>query len=133
MGHPCISVITVTFNAEKTVEKTIQSVLEQTYDHLEYLIIDGASRDRTLEIAGRYRERISRIVSEPDRGLYDAMNKGANLATGEWVLFMNADDVFADRDVVKDAAAFIEAHPQAEVVFGNTDQILDHGTYTLRA
>ena len=131
MTLPAISIITVTFNAEKVVEKTIKSVIGQTYGQLEYIIIDGASQDGTLRIVNQYRDRIDHIVSEPDKGLYDAMNKGARLATGEWILFMNADDVFVDEHVVRDVAAFFEAHPEAEVVFGNTEQILDHGVYTL--
>lgn len=130
---PGITVITVCFNAAAVIEKTIRSVLEQQYDNLEYLIIDGASRDGTLDIVRRYQDRISRVVSEPDRGLYDAMNKGIGLATGEWILFMNADDVFVDPLVVADAAAFMAQHPEADAVFGNTEQILEHGTYTIRS
>ena len=133
---PRISVITVCFNAQGAIEKTIQSVVGQTYENLEYLIIDGASKDGTMAIVDRYRDRIERcgrIVSEPDKGLYDAMNKGARLATGEWILYMNADDVFVDERVVEDTAAFIEKHPDAEVIYGNTEQILEHGIYTFRS
>jgi glycosyltransferase involved in cell wall biosynthesis len=131
MNQPRISIITVTFNAASVVERTIQSVVSQHYDNLEYLIIDGASKDATMQIVERYRERIERcgrIVSEPDKGLYDAMNKGARLATGEWILFLNADDVFVDPDVVADAAAFIREHPEADIVYGNTEQVWDFGT-----
>ena len=131
MSQPIISIITVTFNAAKVVEKTIQSVVSQTYDRLEYLIIDGASKDDTMDIVDRYRDQIERrgrIVSEPDKGLYDAMNKGVRLASGEWVLFMNADDEFVDPYVVADVATFIEKHPEADFVFGNTEQIWDYGT-----
>ena len=133
---PRISVITVCFNAQGAIEKTIQSVVGQTYENLEYLIIDGASKDGTMAIVDRYRDRIERcgrIVSEPDKGLYDAMNKGTRLATGEWILYMNADDVFVDERVVEDTAAFIEKHPDAEVIYGNTEQILEHGIYTFRS
>ena len=130
---PRISVITVCYNAAGVIEKTILSVVGQQYDNLEYLVIDGASRDGTMAVVSRYQDRISRIVSEPDRGLYDAMNKGISLATGDWILFMNADDVFVDPQVVADAAAFMEEHPEAEVVFGNTEQILEYGTYTIRS
>ena len=70
------SIITVTYNAEAVLEDTIQSVISQTYHHVEYIIIDGASKDRSLAIAERYRDRITLLVSEPDKGLYDAMNKG---------------------------------------------------------
>jgi len=131
MNKPRISIVTVTFNAEKVVEKTIRSVVSQTYDNLEYLIIDGASKDATMAIVDRYRDRIERcgrIISEPDSGLYDAMNKGVRLSTGEWVLFLNADDAFYDDDVVADIAAFITEHPEADVVFGNTEQVWDFGT-----
>ena len=130
-ASPRISIITVCFNAASVIEKTLASVVSQTYDNLEYLIIDGASKDDTLDIVDRYRDRIEscgRIVSEPDKGLYDAMNKGARLATGEWILFMNADDTFYDKDVVADVADFIRQHPEADVVFGNTEQVWDYGT-----
>ena len=136
MNRPIVSVITVTFNAEKVVEKTILSVIGQTCAKLEYLIIDGASKDGTLEIINRYRDRIERcgrIVNEPDKGLYDAMNKGVRMASGEWILFLNADDVFVNNDTVADVVAFIEKHPEADVVYGNTEQILEHGVYTLRS
>ena len=130
MSQPIISIITVTFNAAKVVEKTIQSVVSQTYDKLEYLIIDGASKDDTMAIVDRYRDQIERrgrIVSEPDKGLYDAMNKGVRLASGEWILFLNADDEFIDSNVVADVAAFIGKHPEADFVFGNTEEVWDYG------
>ena len=74
---PRFSVITVTYNAEKVLEDTIQSVISQTYHHVEYIIIDGASKDGTMAIVNRYRDRISQVVSEPDKGVYDAMNKAS--------------------------------------------------------
>lgn len=76
---PKFSIITVTYNAEAVLEDTIQSVIAQTYHHVEYIIIDGASKDKTLSIADRYKEHIAQVVSEPDKGLYDAMNKGIYL------------------------------------------------------
>ena len=78
---PKFSVITVCYNAQATIEDTIQSVIAQTYHHVEYIIVDGASKDRTLSIINRYRDRIATVVSEPDKGLYDAMNKGLRLAS----------------------------------------------------
>ena len=129
--RPRITVITVCFNAQDAIEKTLLSVVSQTYDNLEYVIVDGASKDGTMTVVERYRDRIERcgrIVSEPDKGLYDAMNKGARLATGEWILFMNADDVFVDETVVAEAAAFITDHPEADVVYGNTEQLWAYGT-----
>ena len=128
---PRITVITVCFNAQDVIEKTLRSVVSQTYDKLEYVIVDGASKDGTMAIVERYREAIERgggrIVSEPDKGLYDAMNKGVRLATGEWFLLLNCDDIFVDEHVVADAAAFIAQHPEADVVYGNTEQVWDYG------
>ena len=129
--HPKITIITVCFNAEAAIEKTIRSVVNQTYDNLEYVIVDGASKDGTMAVVERYRDRIEksgRIVSEPDKGLYDAMNKGGQLATGDWLLFLNADDVFVDDKVIADVAAFMDEHPEADVVYGNTEQVWAFGT-----
>jgi glycosyltransferase involved in cell wall biosynthesis len=95
-----ISIITVCYNGGKTIEKTIQSVLSQTYENIEYIIIDGQSKDNTLEIINRYRNKISKLVSEKDQGMYDALNKGITLATGDIVGILNADDVFASNNIV---------------------------------
>ena len=91
---PTFSIVTVCYNAEAELEDTIQSVIAQTYRHVEYIIVDGASKDGTLAIIERYKGRIARVVSEPDKGLYDAMNKGLRLATGDYVCFLNAGDCF---------------------------------------
>ena len=90
--HPKFSIITVTYNAGKVLEDTIQSVIFQTYRNVEYIIVDGGSTDHTLEVANKYSDRISKIISEPDKGLYDAMNKGIRLATGDYLCFLNAGD-----------------------------------------
>jgi glycosyltransferase involved in cell wall biosynthesis len=114
-----ISVITVCFNAENTIEKTIRSVCSQTYSNIEYIIIDGASTDKTLEIVNKYSSKISKIVSEKDKGIYDAMNKGISLATGNIVYFLNADDYLCDDNVLSNIAqAFIEDSSRT-VVYGN--------------
>ena len=98
---PKFSIITVTYNAEAVLEDTIQSVISQTYHHVEYILVDGASKDGTLSIIDRYRDRITRIVSEPDKGLYDAMNKGIRLATGDYLCFLNAGDSFHEDDTLQ--------------------------------
>ena len=98
---PKISIVTVCYNCVDTIEKTILSVIEQTYDNIEYIIIDGASSDGTRDIIEKYRDRISVIVSEPDRGIYDAMNKGIALATGEWIHFRNSGDYFLSKHTVE--------------------------------
>lgn len=96
-----ISVVTVCYNAADTIEKTMLSVLNQTYHDIEYIIIDGGSTDGTVEIIRKYADRIAYWVSEPDKGIYDAMNKGIKVATGEWINFMNAGDEFVDEGVIE--------------------------------
>jgi glycosyltransferase involved in cell wall biosynthesis len=92
MNNPRLSIITVVYNSEHLIERTIKSVLDQTYNNVEYIIIDGASKDNTLSIIKKYESNISKLVSEPDKGLYDAMNKGLALATGDYVCFLNSGD-----------------------------------------
>lgn len=103
MPQPLISIITVCYNAAASIGDTLRSVCGQSWPRLEYIIIDGASSDGTLDIIRQYEDRISRIVSEKDKGIYDAMNKGLQLASGEFVLFMNAGDVFHTNDTIEKA------------------------------
>ena len=91
-----ISVITVCYNAKSNLEKTILSVLNQTYSNIEYIIIDGGSTDGTIDIIKRYDDKITYWQSEPDNGIYDAMNKAVNLITGDWIYFLGADDLIYD-------------------------------------
>lgn len=93
-----VSVITVVRNAENLIERTIKSVLEQTYDNIEYLIIDGASTDATIQIVKKYKSKIDFFLSEPDKSIFDAMNKGLKNATGDYVHFLNAGDTFFDKE-----------------------------------
>ena len=100
-----ISIITISYNVEKEIERTMRSVLNQTFQDLEYIVVDGKSSDKTVNIAKNiareYTNRAIRIISEPDKGIYDAMNKGIKMATGEWVNMMNAGDVFANDNVLE--------------------------------
>ena len=89
-----ITIITVVKNAEQTIEKCIQSVLNQKYDNIEYIILDGGSTDKTTEIIKKYQKKIDKIIIEPDKGIWDAMNKGLNLASGSIIGFLNADDYY---------------------------------------
>lgn len=115
---PKFSIITVTYNAEAVLEDTIQSVISQTYHHVEYIIVDGASKDGTLSIIDRYRDRITRIVSEPDKGLYDAMNKGIRLATGDYLCFLNAGDSFHEDDTLQQMVRSISGNELPGVLWG---------------
>jgi glycosyltransferase involved in cell wall biosynthesis len=114
---PLITVITVVYNGEKTLERTIQSVINQTYKNIEYIIIDGASTDKTLDIIKKYEDWIDYWISELDEGIYPAMNKGIDLATGEWINFMNADDCFFDNTVIE--KVFFVSKDNYAVVYGN--------------
>jgi glycosyltransferase involved in cell wall biosynthesis len=98
---PLITVITVVLNNAKSLEKTILSVINQTYKNVEYIIIDGASTDNTLEIIKKYENKIDYWLSEPDDGLYYAMNKGIDFAAGDWINFMNSGDIFTDNSVLE--------------------------------
>lgn len=128
---PKFSVITVCYNAEATLEDTIQSVISQTYHHVEYIIVDGASKDRTMDIVNRYRDRISVVVSEPDKGLYDAMNKGIRLATGDYLCFLNAGDSFHEDDTLQQMVHSIHTLQLPDVLYGETE-LVDHEGHFLR-
>jgi len=123
-----ISIITVCFNSERTLEHTIQSVITQDYLNIEYIVIDGGSNDGTLEIVEKYKKNIATFISEKDEGIYDAMNKGIRAATGEIIGILNSDDTFYDSSVLsKIAQAFSEADIDAtisDIVFVKRDS--DH-------
>ena len=96
-----ISIITVVYNAKEDLEKTIHSILNQTYKNIEFIIIDGSSTDGTVDIINKYDANINNWVSEKDKGIYDAMNKGANLANGDFIVFMNAGDIFYENNTIE--------------------------------
>lgn len=98
-GHPLVSIVTVVYNGAATLERTIQSVLAQDYPSIEYIVVDGGSTDGTLDIIRRYEDRLDSWVSERDKGIYDAMNKGVALCTGEWIGLINADDWYDPHSV----------------------------------
>jgi glycosyltransferase involved in cell wall biosynthesis len=113
-----ISVITVVRNGAETIEETIRSVARQSYPDTEHIVVDGASTDDTMTIVERYRNTISRAISEPDEGIYDAMNKGIGMASGDVIGFLNADDVYADSDVLSRVAEVFN-DPKIEGVYGD--------------
>ena len=114
-----ISVVTVSYNAVATIEQTILSVVNQTYPHIEYIIIDGGSTDGTVDVIKKYADRIAYWVSEPDKGIYDAMNKGIKVATGEWINFMNCGDSFYSVSVLSDVFKD-KSCKENDVIYGNT-------------
>ena len=124
--NPLFTIITCTYNAESTLERTIRSVDSQTYPGIEHLILDGKSTDRTLEIAARS-ER-ARIISEPDKGLYDAMNKGISLATGDYLIFLNAGDCFHSEETLSQVAAMMEGK-NPDVIYGETALVDGDGKF----
>lgn len=117
-GFPRLSVITPSFNQAEFLERTIQSVLEQGYPDLEYIVIDGGSTDGSVELIRKYADRLAYWVSEPDRGQVDAINKGLRRATGEWLCWQNSDDVFFPGAFAELADAAAE-HPEAGLIIGN--------------
>ncbi|MEP6614576.1 MAG: glycosyltransferase family 2 protein [Mucilaginibacter sp.] len=122
-----ISIITVCFNAESTIESCIASVKSQNYTEIEYIIIDGGSTDKTINIINNYAHYVSHFVSEPDLGIYDAMNKGIKLATGDIIGMLNADDYFADNSVLSNIAdAFCNYN--TDIIYGDLDYINEKTT-----
>jgi len=120
-----VSIITISFNANKTIEKTLSSVAGQSYQNIEHIIVDGGSKDNTLEICNSF-SHISKIISESDRGVYDAFNKGLKLATGNVVGFLNADDIFYDYNSVKEIVDAFSKN-NTDIVYGNLDYINEDG------
>lgn len=119
---PTLSVITIVYNNVRDIERTMLSVLNQTYQQVEYIIVDGASTDGTFEIIKRHASRIAKPISEPDKGIYDAMNKGLKMATGDYVIFMNSGDEFYANDTVQQVFA---AADDADIYYGETEMIND--------
>ena len=117
-----ISLITITYNSEKTLADTLQSVLKQTYPQLEYIVVDGASQDNTLSIIQQYEPLFDgklKWISEPDKGLYDALNKGINMATGDVIGILNSDDFFTSNDILEKIADAFIIYPETDAVYGD--------------
>lgn len=114
-----ITIVTICYNVVKDLEKTIESVKKQSYSNLEYIIIDGGSTDGTKELLYKNSDVITKYISEPDKGIYDAMNKGIALSSGDWVSFMNAGDEFADEDVLKRVFDGKKYEKNVKVLYGD--------------
>jgi len=124
---PRVSVITVVYDNRDTIENTLISVLRQDYGNLEYVVVDGNSTDGTRAVLAKYRDKISHLVSEPDSGIYDAMNKGVRIATGDWLCFMNSGDTFHSSTTVTEVFAGLS--DEVDIIVGQT--VADYG-YTKR-
>lgn len=120
VNPPLITIITVTLESKTNLEKTIRSVASQDYKKIEYLVIDGNSTDGSIDVIRQYASVISKCLSEKDEGIYSAMNKGVNMASGEWVCFLNAGDIFVNSEVVSEVAKAICSLPQQpDIIYGN--------------
>ena len=127
---PLFSIITVCYNAEKTIERTLQSVVEQTYNNYEFIVIDGSSKDSTLDLIQLYKKKVDKLISEPDNGLYEAMNKGMNLAQGEYLCYLNAGDTFYSSNTLKQIATQVERNTSLpDVIYGHTAIVDNQGCY----
>jgi len=120
-----ISLITVSYNSASTIGTTLESVAAQNYLELEYIIVDGGSSDSTLDIVDQFSELVTLCISEPDQGIYDAMNKGVQRATGEVVGILNSDDFYLNDHVLHEVATLFAADPELEVVLGDVDFVND--------
>lgn len=133
-GHkmqPLVSIITVVYNGEKTLAQTIESVKAQTYNTIEYIIVDGASKDGTLDIVKRYEGTVTTWISEPDKGLYDAMNKGIGMANGEIIGMINSDDWY-EPDAVETIVNAYNKHPEKKIFHGERFDVQENGEKEVR-
>lgn len=128
MQHPTFSIITITYNASHWIEQTILNVLSQSYPNIEYIVIDGGSTDGTVDIIKQYESGIAYWVSEPDQGIYDAMNKGIQKATGDYVWFINAGDSLFTSDIVQRVAALAQKRKRLpDILYGETNIVDEDG------
>jgi len=123
-----ISIITVCLNEKDTIEATLLSVFNQTFKDVELIVVDGLSTDGTLDIIDKYKDNIARFVSESDSGLYNAMNKGISLATGDYLLFLNANDSLYNNNVLENVANCLDKNPQAKMLYGKVNFVSEDGS-----
>ncbi len=126
MHHPLVTIVTINLNNAAELEQTLKSVLAQDYDHLELIVVDGASTDGSVDVIRKYQPHIARFVSEPDRGIYDAMAKGVGLASGEYVCFVNSGDQLAHKSAVSDTFAAVSG-ARADLIYGGHETRYERG------
>jgi glycosyltransferase len=127
-----ISIITVIYNGEAYLKECIASIVNQSYPDIEYIIVDGGSTDGSLQIIETYQYAVKHFISEPDRGLYDAINKGIQMASGTVIGILNADDMLADRHVIKHVAAKFSENPEIDAIYGDLNYIKPVNNQVLR-
>lgn len=127
--NPRFSIITVTYNAGDVLEDTIQSIVTQTYKNIEYIVVDGASTDNTMQIIDKYRKHIHTVLSEPDKGLYDAMNKAMKLATGDYLCFLNAGDSLHEDDTLQLMVHSVRDNELPDILYGETAIVDKNGHF----
>ena len=126
-NSPKISLITACYNSEKTIAKTINSIIIQDYSNVEHIVIDGASADSTISILNKYKNNISKIISEKDNGIYDALNKGIHLATGDIIGFLHADDFYPQKNIITNVIKSFMSDSNLDIVLGDVAFINKHG------
>jgi glycosyltransferase len=121
-NKPLVSIITPSYNSEETISQTIKSISSQTYPNIEHIVIDGNSSDSTLSILKKYKDEISKIISEKDKGVYDAMNKGIYLSSGDIIGILNSDDCYANKDIIENIVESM-SKSQADICWGNLEYV----------
>lgn len=129
--EPLISLITVSYNSSETILDTFNSIGNQSYGRIEYIVIDGASSDGTKKLIQNHSKIISKTISEPDKGLYDAMNKGISMSSGEIIGILNSDDIYADNDVINEVVNAFNLS-NADIVYGNLNYVSKNLTKVIR-
>ena len=119
MSNIKISIVTVSYNAVETIERTINSVINQNYTNYEYIVIDGLSNDGTLDVLKKHESKITKLISEKDSGIYDAMNKGISMSRGEVICFLNSDDYFKDVNLLRDIAYEFSIDENISIIYGD--------------
>jgi glycosyltransferase len=122
-----ISIITIAYNSQNSIADTIDSVLSQTYPNIEYIVVDGKSKDLTVDIVKSYGDKVQKFISEPDKGIYDALNKGVALATGDVVGFLHSDDIFGSNDIIEQVVELFK-EKQTDSIYGNLQYVYKNDT-----
>lgn len=130
-NRPLVTIVTVVYNSRAYIESTIKNVLSQTYNNIEYIIVDGGSTDGTLELIELYANDVDIVISEPDSGIYDAMNKAIRNASGQWINFMNAGDLFFDANVLENVFGNAQ-YTNFDIVYGNHEVVYPNGSKKFR-